>query len=443
MSVQTFANLSALERLYLNSNNLRTVGINILRALPKLSELYLEGNPLECDCQLKEVWRWCEDRKIQTVETEYVSYAPICDKPSEVKELWWGVLEKGQCLDGNIEYNGHYKNISYSYTTTERTYSEEYDTEFLKQYQVPVYVVPFIFGTTGNVILIIIICKKDMRNLPNMYILNLATSDIIYLTVVFSEACANIISDKWSDGEFMCIFVPFCRRLSVGLSAYSVVVLSIQRYRVTVYPLYVHVSSQPTWRVTVATICGVWIVAALFAIPSALAKYMCVKLKNPTSIIYYRHVVIFELVVSCVLPLCVIAFTYIMTARYLFESSQSISEGTQNPQLNTRRNTAKIVVGLIVVFLISYVPYHFFWTYLICTEREDTFRGITNTVLKSDYKLQYMQLISTSFLLINSCLNPVALFCTSSPFRQHLKRYLTCFCKTNSPPTDLELQRRE
>ena len=83
--------------------------------------------------------------------------------------------------------------------------------------------------------------------------------------------------------------------------------------------------------------------AALFAIPSALSKYTCKNLKNLKYITYYRHVVIFELVVSCVLPLCVIAVTYIMTAHYLFESSQSISEGTQNPQLNTRRNTAKIV----------------------------------------------------------------------------------------------------
>jgi len=33
-------------------------------------------------------------------------------------------------------------------------------------------------------------------------------------------------------------------------------------------------------------------------------------------------------------------------------------------------------------------------------------------------------------LLINSCFNPAGLFCTSSPFRQHLKRYLTYFCKT-------------
>ena len=83
---------------------------------------------------------------------------------------------------------------------------------------------------------------------------------------------------------------------------------------------------------------------------------------------YYQRVVIFELLVSCVLPLSVIVFSYIMTARHLVESSRAISEGTQNSQLKTRRNTAKIVAGLTVVFLISYVPYHVFWAYFICTK---------------------------------------------------------------------------
>jgi hypothetical protein len=73
----------------------------------------------------------------------------------------------------------------------------------------------------------------------------------------------------------------------------------------------------------------------------------------------------FELLVSCVFPLCVIAFTNIMTAHHLVEGSHPISEGTQNPQLKTRRTTAKIVVGLTVVFLISYLPYHVVWMYIM------------------------------------------------------------------------------
>jgi hypothetical protein len=128
---------------------------------------------------------------------------PECDTPSDVKGMGWGVLEKGQCLQGNIQYYGDYKNTSYSYTDTEGSYSYEND-KFLKQYEVPIYAVPFIFGP----------------------------------------------------------------------SAYSVAVLSIKRYRVTVNPFHVRASSPPTWRVNVV-ICGVWIVVALFVVPSTLSKYLC------------------------------------------------------------------------------------------------------------------------------------------------------------------------
>jgi hypothetical protein len=275
-----------------------------------------------------------------------------------------------------------------------------------------------------------------------MYIINLAISDIIFLTVLFSEACANRISNTWLDGDFICMFLPFCRRLLVGLSAYSVAMLSIQRYRVIVNPLQFHVYSPPTWGVTVAIICGIWIVAALFAIPSAISNISCKKSEFLSHTTYYKRVVIFELFVSCVIPLSVIGFTYITTARHLLNSSR-MSERTNSIQLQTRRNTARIVVGLTVVFLICYVPYHVLWTYMIFTIEGDYSLGrITDILLKSNYELQYLYLISTCFLLLNSCLNPVALFCTRSQFRQHLKRYLTCFCKTDSPPNDLELTTR-
>ena len=437
VSVETFTNISALKYINLSNNKLRTVHVNILTKLPNLSQIYMKNNPLQCDCQLQEVWRWCENRNIDT-GTGY--RRPHCHTPREVKEMFWGVLESGKCSEGNIQYYGDYKNKIYKYPAAGE-YENEFDVEFLKHYQVAVYAVPFIFGTIANVVLLIIIIgNKDMRTVPNMYILHLAISDIIYSTILFSEACVHRIHFTWFASKSTCIFFSFSRRLSVGLSAYSVALYSIQRYRVIVRPLQVRVSSQPKWRNIVATFCGVWIVAALFAVPSTLSRSQCLEnLYSP--LVYLQRVVIFELLVSCALPLCVIAFTYTMTVHHLEESCRSISEGTRNPQHKTRRNSAKIVVGLTVVFVISYVPYHLIWTYFICS-KERIFSIIYKIGFNNwYYTFQYMYLISNFSLLINPCLNPVALFFTSSHFRQHLKRYLTRFCKKSSPPNDFELAR--
>lgn len=111
-------------------------------------------------------------------------------------------------------------------------------------------------GTSSNVILlIIIICNKDMRTLPNIFILNLAISDITYLIARFFEALAkqNIrnVALRWLYVQVLSFL------LSVGLSASSVAVPSIQRYNVTVNPFHNRLSSQPAWRVTEDTICSV------------------------------------------------------------------------------------------------------------------------------------------------------------------------------------------
>jgi len=383
---------------------------------------------------------------------------PECDTPSEVEGIWWGVLEKGQCLQGNIHYYGDYKNIRYRYTHIEFTDTDadaDADTEgeliteniklikidtVLSNYNLPLYVL-FIFGTTGNVIIIIIItCNKDMRTVPNMYILNLAISDIIYLTVLFSASLPDFV--YWLRGNIMCIFLIFCLYMSLSLTVYSIAVLGYHRYRVTVYPLHVCFSSQPKWRDTGATIFGVWIVAALFAIPSARKNNFCGVSLFLVFTYYYQRVTIFRLLVSCVLPLCVIAFFYIMTSCHLLKSRYSLSEETQNARLNTRKNTAKVMLGLTLVFLFSYLPYQILETYLISSINLEIPLTKTKNEFGEIENLSMLTSLLTIFLSINSCLNPVALFCTSLAFRRHFKRYLTCCCKSKSPPTDLELKRR-
>jgi hypothetical protein len=228
--------------------------------------------------------------------------------------------------------------------------------------------------------------------------------------------------------------------MSVGLSAYSVAVLSIQRYRVTVHPLHVVVSSQPTWRDTGIPICGVWIVAALFAFIETRTQCSYSLILSRSN--YFVRLIIFHLLVFCVFPFCVIVFSYIMIARHLLKSSSSLSEGTQNSRLQARKSTAKVVLGFTVVFLISYFPYHVLKTYVhVSMNLDNSWFNVLEELFRF-YSLADIMIILQLLLSINSCLNPVALFCTSLAFRRQFKRYLTCCCKAKSPPNNLELTRR-
>ena len=199
-----------------------------------------------------------------------------------------------------------------------------------------------------------------------MYILNLAISDMLLLMQVFSFIALFTLRSSENTSAYNCTFIALFSQTSFGMSAYSVALLSIQRYNVTVNPFHVRVSSQLKRGVTVATICGVWIVAALFSVPTALSKYYCVdSVKEFMYIAYYQRVSTFNIFVFCVLLLFLIAFSYIMTARHLLKNANPISEETQNPQLNARKTAANVVLGLTVVLVTSYVSLYATEAYLI------------------------------------------------------------------------------
>jgi hypothetical protein len=266
---------------------------------------------------------------------------------------------------------------------------------------------------------------------------------MILLTYLIAHSVVRMVITSESPFTYNCTFFLFFGDISVGLSAYSVAVLSIQRYNVTVNSFHVHVFSQQTWRGTVATICGVWIVAALFSVPSALLELNCFGLPmDLRNMAYYKRVIIFKIFVFCLLPLFLTAFSYIMTARHLLKSANPISEETQNSQLNTRITAAKVVLGLTLVFVIGYVPLNAVGVYVIFYTDPYVYLAHLSDLDNMSFNVLITAMSLILLYFMNFSLNPVALFCTSLAFRKHLKRYLCCCCKTNFPPIDIELTKR-
>jgi hypothetical protein len=111
--------------------------------------------------------------------------------------------------------------VRYKYNNTDYIY--ESTDGFITYVQSPVYAVLFTSGATGNVIiLIIIVCNKEMHTVPNIYILNLAISDLISLIINLPLYQADKMSDEWQYGEFLCKFFTFsCSFFSCFLAVLS------------------------------------------------------------------------------------------------------------------------------------------------------------------------------------------------------------------------------
>jgi hypothetical protein len=398
LSAITFQKTSYLTTLFLHGNNLKTFDMAILKMLPYLSTLYLYNNPLQCDCQLLKVWQWCQKHEVKTgIEHD----VPRCEGPEQVSGMWWGVLGQGQCKSNQVQFMGDYKSIVHEYIS-QNTEIEKH-LNFLKYGQTAIYAILFLIGTVGNTtVIIIIVCNKRMRTVSYAYILNLAIGDLFSL-MNLPLYQAMLLSQQWVLGEFLCKFAVFFRPLSIGVSAFSVTVLSVQRYYATLGSL--RLSTRLT---TIMIILSLWIIAICCALPSALSVHvdhnmMC----KSDNIEYYRMVDLFHLLTFCVMPFCVIVTMYVMTARQLVRSARLMQTDAK-----VCRTLAKVVLGLTTVFFISFVPYHVLWTVILWE------------IIPFELDTMYVVFASSCLLVLNSCFNPVALYCTSVTFRRQFEHYL-------------------
>ncbi|KAH8413642.1 hypothetical protein KR222_002541 [Zaprionus bogoriensis] len=296
----------------------------------------------------------------------------------------------------------------------------------------------FIVGVLGNGTLVIIFFRhRSMRNIPNTYILSLALADLLVILVCVPVATIVYTQESWPFERNMCRVTEFFKDISIGVSVFTLTALSGERYCAIVNPL----RKLQTKPLTVFTAVIIWVFAIMLGMPSFIVSDLQsfpVSTANGNSTIrvcspfstksYGKYMVVAKASIYYLLPLSIIGVLYIMMAKRLHISARDMP-GEQlsiqsRSQARARRHVARMVVAFVVVFFICFFPYHVFelWYHLNPTA-EDDFDAFWHVVRIVGF--------CTSFL--NSCVNPVALYCVSGVFRQHFNRYLCCICIKRQP----------
>ncbi|KAG7161606.1 neuropeptide CCHamide-1 receptor-like [Homarus americanus] len=302
-------------------------------------------------------------------------------------------------------------------------------------YIVPiVFFIIFVVGVAGNGTLVFMFIKyPTMRNVPNTYILSLALGDL--LVVIFAVPFVSLIyvTDHWPFGEFICRLSEFMRDISVGVTVFTLTALSADRYMAIVDPVGKRAGAV-AHRSTVAVTVMIWVLAAILATPAGVFSHLSVKDSSKGDIVVcypfppwlgmsYRKInVLAKVTVYYVLPLLIISTFYLLMARHLVKAAEPLPGEAQHQRhhikhVAARRKVAKLVLAFVVIFAICYFPNHVFllWFYF-------------NPNMKEDYNYFWNAFRCVGFCLgfINSCINPIALYCISGTFRKNFNRHLFC-----------------
>lgn len=120
----------------------------------------------------------------------------------------------------------------------------------------------------GNLLILYLILRlPSMRTVTNLFILNLALGDLLMavLCIPFTSA-SNLIFRSWPFGSVLCGLVSYAQAASVLVSAYSLLLISLDRYNALVRPLRRRCTKQHVHRF----IALIWVIALLVPAPIGL-----------------------------------------------------------------------------------------------------------------------------------------------------------------------------
>ena len=92
------------------------------------------------------------------------------------------------------------------------------------------YVIIFIVGVIGNVLVCLVVCReRKMKNVTNYFIFNLAVSDLAVLLICIPFDSGEIVTHTFPYGAFMCRLIYPLQTLAATASVGTLVAISLNR----------------------------------------------------------------------------------------------------------------------------------------------------------------------------------------------------------------------
>ncbi|KYO42418.1 neuropeptide FF receptor 1 [Alligator mississippiensis] len=247
------------------------------------------------------------------------------------------------------------------------------------------YIFIFLMCMIGNMLVCFIVLKnRQMRTVTNMFILNLAISDLLVGIFCMPTTLVDNLITGWPFNNTMCKMSGLVQGMSVSASVFTLVAIAVERFRCIVYPF----RQKLTLRKALVTIVIIWVLALIIMCPSAVTLtvtkeeyHFMVDAYNNSYPLYscweawpdkgmrkiYTTVLFSHIYLA---PLTLIVIMYARIAFKLFKSSAPIrgSQSEENEGRRVSKRKVKVINMLIIValfFTLSWLP---LWTLMLLTD---------------------------------------------------------------------------
>ncbi|PIN94201.1 hypothetical protein AB205_0183840, partial [Aquarana catesbeiana] len=288
-----------------------------------------------------------------------------------------------------------------------------------------IYTVVFLVALPLNIMAIIIfLVKMKVRKPAVVYMLNLATADVLFVSVLPFQVVYRFLENNWLIGEGMCRFVTAAYYCNMYCSILLMTSISVDRFLAVVYPV-----RSLSWRTVTRAwlVCGViWVISLASTVPLLMRK-QSVRMLNITTCHDNKNVYVhrgyyfyfFTTLISLFffLPLFITTFCYIGTICGLSRSKFD--------RTHKRLRAIRLSVVVLSVFVLCFGPTNVLY-----------FIHYVKVYTYSEGSLHYTYILCASISSINCCLDPLIYYLASSDFRRYVYSLL-CYKKDHRPPLKL------
>ena len=276
------------------------------------------------------------------------------------------------------------------------------------------YLLILVVGLLGNgMLLFIFIRHRKLRTAANLLIIHLVICDIINLSINAPLHFYFNYDSGPSSSLIPCRIVLAVREFLRSAAGLAVVTLIIQRF-IIIHPTFIKLPSKrrTTFSFNIVSIITVWVLPLAIALPTMYVPKFYEPICNNKKREGLHFVNVLNLVLYClIMPSLMFAFST-QIARRLNQSVKNIpGEIRHHAQQESRIRSARMMMALAVVFVITYFPFQM-WVVLVRFVRVDVQSPI----------IIYSLHLTKQMHFANGCFNPIAMFAVSSTFRKMLPR---------------------
>ncbi|XP_037794763.1 neuropeptide F receptor-like [Penaeus monodon] len=233
------------------------------------------------------------------------------------------------------------------------------------------YSLLIILGATGNSLVVVAVIRKPaMRTARNVFIINLAISDLLLCLITMPLTLVELLSQYWPLGDlpFLCKLVGTLQATCIFVSTISITAIALDRYQVIVYPTKDSLKTVGA----VLTLLLIWKVSFILALPNFIwrtLKHHVINLPDLYSVNFCfedwpmehgrGYYSVFVIVVQYCLPIVTVSVSYAMICRKLrFRMENSSVRNSKKTEREDKRmkKTNTLLISIALIFCLSWLP---------------------------------------------------------------------------------------